>query len=210
MRKQMTEKYQQKTSGAMTYPEKGTLNRLIFKSPLIWWRMGLGPLMSHKALAGNRILVLTSWGRKSQLPRHTMLSYVSAGDKEYVCSGWGAKTDWYKNITANPFVTVQAGRKVYAAKARRVRDIDETTKIAQEMFETGGDSHFAAWLESFGINYDQQDMIDKLDRLFIVAFDPIEETGPPPMPADLKWTWGGIVLFAVGIWLVLKRCKRQN
>ena len=76
----MTEKYQQKASGSMTYPKKGTLNRLNFKSPLIWWRMGLGPLMSHQALAGNKMLVLTSWGRKSQLPRHTMLTYVSAGD----------------------------------------------------------------------------------------------------------------------------------
>ena len=172
--------------------------------------MGLGPLMSHQALAGNKMLVLTCWGRKSQLSRHTMLSYVSTGDKEYVSSGWGAKTDWYKNITANPFVTVQAGRKVTAAKARRVRDIDEFTKITHEMLVTGGDSHYVAWLESFGINYDQQDMIDKRDRLYIVAFDPSEETGPPPMAVDLKWIWGVIVLFVVGICVVLKGMKRRN
>ena len=67
------------------------------------------------------------------------------------------------------------------------------------MFETGGDSHFAAWLESFGINNDQQDVIDKRDRLYIVAFDLSEETGPPPMPAGLKWIGGVIVLLVVGI-----------
>ena len=56
--------------------------------------------------------------------------YVQGGER---------KQTGIKNITANPFVTVQAGRKIYAAKARRVRDIDETTKITQVMFETGGD-----------------------------------------------------------------------
>lgn len=67
------------------------------------------------------------------------------------------------------------------------------------MFETGGDLHFAAWLELFGINNDQQDVIDKRDRLYIVTFDLNEETGPPPMSVDLKWIWGVIVLFVVGI-----------
>lgn len=41
----MTSDFQQKANGAMTYPAKGTLNRLLFKSPLICWRMGLGQIM---------------------------------------------------------------------------------------------------------------------------------------------------------------------
>jgi deazaflavin-dependent oxidoreductase (nitroreductase family) len=200
----MTENDKQKASGAMTYPKKGTLTRLLFKSPLVLWRMGLGSILSHKALAGSKMLVLTSWGRKSQEPRHTMLSYVSAGEKEYVCSGWGAKTDWYKNIVVNPQVTVQVGRKIYGAKARRVQDIDEYTRIAQEMFETGGDTHFASWLESFGIDFSQQDMIDKKDRLYVVTFDKSEETSPPPMAVDLKWIWGVIVIILICTWLLVR------
>jgi deazaflavin-dependent oxidoreductase (nitroreductase family) len=138
------EDYRQEVAGSMTYPQRGTLNRVIFKVPLIWWRMGLGPLLSHEALAGNKMLVLTTWGRKSQSPRHTMLSFVVAGERIYVCSGWGAKSDWYKNILANPEVTLQVGRRVYSARARRVREIDEFQQIAQEMFATGGDTHFGS------------------------------------------------------------------
>ena len=197
----MSEHHNQKASGAMTYPKKGTLNRLLFKSPLIWWRMGLGTILSHQSLAGNKMLVLTSWGRKSHKPRHTMLTYVFVDESEYVCSGWGTRTDWYKNILTDPHVTVQVGRRIYGAKARRVQEIDEYTQIAQEMFETGGDTHFASWLESFGIEYDLQDMIDKRERLCLVAFDKNEEISPPPMPVDLKWIWGVMVLILICIWL---------
>ena len=133
-----------------------------------------------------------------------MLSFVSLDGREYVCSGWGAKTDWYKNILANPQVTVQVGQKIYSAKARRIQEIDEYTQIAQEMFATGGDTHFASWLESFGIEHNLQDMIAKKERLYLVAFDENKETSPPPMPVDLKWVWGVIVAILFIIWLVAR------
>jgi hypothetical protein len=96
------------------------------------------------------------------------------------------------------------GRKIYGAKARRVQDIDEYIRIAQEMFETGGDTHFASWLESFGIDFSQQDMIDKKDRLYVVTFDKSEETSPPPMAVDLKWIWGVIVIILICTWLLVR------
>ena len=147
------------------------------------------------------MLVLTSWGRKSHKPRHTMLSYALVGDREYVSSGWGMRTDWYKNILADPHVTVQVRGRVYSARARRVQDIDEYTEIAQEMLATGGDTHFMSWLESFGIEPNLQYMIDKRERLVLVAFDKSEENGPPPMPIDLKWIWGVMLFVLVSIWL---------
>lgn len=185
----------------MTYPEKGTLNRILFKSPLIWWRMGLGPILSHQALAGNKMLVMTSWGRKSQKPRHTMLSYVLAGEKVYVCSGWGKKSDWYKNIKTNPQVTLQVGREIFSAKARRIKEIDEFMQIIDEMLETGGDTHFESWLRSFGIECNKQDILNKWDRLYLIGFDQVNEIGPPPLPLNLKWIWGLIVVVIIVIWI---------
>jgi deazaflavin-dependent oxidoreductase (nitroreductase family) len=204
------EDYRQEVAGSMTYPQRGTLNRVIFKVPLIWWRMGLGPLLSHEALAGNKMLALTTWGRKSQSPRHTMLSFVVAGERIYVCSGWGAKSDWYKNILANPEVTLQVGRRVYSARARRVREIDEFQQIAQEMFATGGDTHFGSWLRSYGIEIDQQDMIEKGERLHLVAFDKSEGECPPPMRVDLKWIWGVIGLIPICVWLAMRKNTRKR
>jgi deazaflavin-dependent oxidoreductase (nitroreductase family) len=200
----MAEEHIQKTQGAMAYPRRGTWNRVLFKSPLIWWRMGLGPLMSHSAWGGNKMLVLTTWGRFSQKPRHTMLSYVSVDDRVYVCSGWGAKSDWYKNILVNPLVTICAGKKIYPAQARRVNDLDEYTKITEEMFKTGGDSHFEVWLDSFGIEHNKEDMIAKRDRLYLVGFDLSDEPGPPTLKIDLRWIWGVIVVLVFAFLILIR------
>ena len=201
--------YKQNTTGAMTYPAPGTFNRLLFKSPLIWWRMGLGPLLGHS------ILVVTTWGRKTHVPRYTMLSFTLLEEGQiYVGAGWGAYCDWYRNIQSDPHVTVQIGKRTFNAIARRVTEINEFRRAATRLFETGGDSHFRPYLESLGIEYDLEDMVAKRDRLYQIALDPIgEEEGmicPPPIEADLGWVWGVMAAsFAVG-WLVGKGGRRRH
>ena len=199
------EPFHQDASGAMTYPNRGTLNRLVFKFPLILWRMGLGPILSHPTLGGSKMLVLTSWGRKSQLPRHTMLSYIQLGDYLFVSSGWGARSDWIQNILVNPIVTVQVSGKMYAAKARRVNDLEEFSSLSRAIFESGGDTHFEAWLASYGIEPDLEDMIANRERLYLVALDANTENGPTPLPTDLLWVWGLIPLAVMLARLVKKR-----
>ncbi len=199
----MREEFKQEATGSMAYPKKGTLNRFAFKAPLILWRLGLGPLLSHPSLGGSRMLLLTTWGRKSKLPRHTMLSCVQLGDRVYVCSGWGPKTDWYRNIAANPSVTVQQGAQHFFANARRVQELSEFSEIAENIFRTGGDSHFEDWLVSLDIKYDPADMMEKRERVYYVAFDASEKTGPPPMPANLRWVWAAIAVAILGVWFTL-------
>jgi deazaflavin-dependent oxidoreductase (nitroreductase family) len=205
MEEVMTKEYRQDVSGTMTYPKRGTFWRVLYKIPQIQWRMGLGPYLSHESRGGSKMLVLTTWGRKSQKPRYTMLSYSSVGEKVFVCSGWGQKSDWYKNLAANPHVTIQVGSETLPAKARRVVEFEEFQQVVDEMFETGGDSHFIPWLKSYGINPNPQDMLEKRDRLYLITFDLIDEPGPPAMPADLKWVWGLILLLLVVVAMMLLR-----
>jgi deazaflavin-dependent oxidoreductase (nitroreductase family) len=150
---------------------------------------------------GSKMLALTTWGRKSSLPRHTILSYLLVDGKEVVASGWGARSDWVKNILVNPDVTLQIGRKVYSAKARHIQDLNEYSQVAREMCASGGDTHFEAWLESFGIQNDPVDMVAKRERLCLVAFDRCDAKGPQPLSADLIWVWGLIPL----VILLIKR-----
>jgi len=194
------DEYEQKTSGNMNYPSKGTFNRLLFKTPLFWWRTGFGPLLSHPALGGGKMLAITTLGRVSGLPRHTMLSYAAAGGKEYVLSGWGSRSDWVKNILANPLVTVQVGRRGYTAQAYRVEDREEFTMVADEMFRTGGDSHFKPWLESYGVRYDRDDLVAKRDRVTVFGFQPVDDPGPPPLASDLRWIWLLLAALVLAIW----------
>ncbi len=214
--------YKQDASGAMTYPDPGTLNRLLFKSPLIGWRMGLS------AILGPAMLVLTTWGRKTHLPRHTMLSYTPLPGCIYVGAGWGERCDWYQNLMVNPNVTVQVhskdvtgqnGEIVLHRVARRVTDEEEFRRVSKRLFETGGDSHFRPYLQSVGIDFDHEDMVAKRDRLYQVALDiqppePGTSTSlgafPPAMDIDLKWIWpvlGGA--FGLG-WLIGRLGRRRS
>ena len=90
-------------------PQKnvGPVFKWIFKLPILQYKLGLGWMI------GRYILLLTTTGRKSGLPRHTPLEYEydRAHDRYRIMAGWGGNTDWYRNLLADPHVTAQAGRR---------------------------------------------------------------------------------------------------
>lgn len=184
---------------AMAYPKKGSLNRLIYKLPLLLWRLGLGPYLSHPARGGKKMLVVTTRGRKSGLPRRTMLSYITNKNKNYVVSGWWLRADWVKNFHKDPLVTIQTWERIYSAHARRVEDIEELRGVAQALFGSGGDSHFDSWLEDLGIEPNLDDLLAKRERVFMIGFDPVDEDGPQPLLSDLLWIWAIIISFLLGL-----------
>jgi deazaflavin-dependent oxidoreductase (nitroreductase family) len=212
-----TDPYVQSAHGLMSYPAPGTLNRLLFRAPLFAWRMGMGNLL------GPHILVLTTWGRKSHLPRPIMLSYTPTPQRIYIGAGWGARCDWYRNLTANPRVTLQVwdeqvtglpGEAIIPALARRVTDEDEFRQVARRLFETGSDAYFRPWLQSLGIRYDVEDMVARRERVHQVALDLqpilpaaelIQAGYPPAMETDLRWVWAAMGLSFMLGWKLGKR-----
>lgn len=59
---------------------------------------GVGP--------GRVVLLLTTCGRRSGLPRVTPLQYEEIDGTYWVGSARGVQADWYRNIMANPHVEV--------------------------------------------------------------------------------------------------------
>ncbi|NIJ12473.1 deazaflavin-dependent oxidoreductase (nitroreductase family) [Saccharomonospora amisosensis] len=96
-------------------PPRGLL-RWAFRFPIQLYRLRLGRLL------GGRLLLLHHIGRVSGKPRRIVLEVVEhGGDGSYVVvSGFGPKADWYRNVLANPDVTVQVGGRTVAATARPV------------------------------------------------------------------------------------------
>lgn len=92
----------------------GKLLRFGLRLPILFYHLRLGWLL------GNRFLMLIHTGRKSGLPRQTVIEVVKH-DKEtntyYVVSGWGEKSDWYQNIRKMPKVTVQVRGRKFQTKA---------------------------------------------------------------------------------------------
>jgi deazaflavin-dependent oxidoreductase (nitroreductase family) len=80
------------------------------------YALGLGPLI------GRLILLLTTTGRKSGLPRTTALQYEEVDGAIYIASAKGTRADWYQNLVANPCVTVRVKSRQFAGRAQLVTD----------------------------------------------------------------------------------------
>ena len=89
------------------------------ESVITQFREGAGEVTSGPH-AGRKILLLTTVGAKSGAERITPLIYSMAGDRyEVVASKGGAPKhpDWYRNLRANPVVTVEVGAERFRATA---------------------------------------------------------------------------------------------
>ena len=70
---------------------------------------------------GTTVLILTTTGRSSGLPRSTPLIYRPDGDSYVVVASNGGAADhpqWYKNIQSDPQVGVQVLGDRFSARAR--------------------------------------------------------------------------------------------
>ena len=79
------------------------------------YRANLGWLLGHRGL------LLTHRGRKSGRVYQTVLEvirYDPATRESVVPSGWGERSDWYRNIKASPALEVQTGGERYAPEQR--------------------------------------------------------------------------------------------
>ncbi len=90
--------------------------RLIHLPPQLAYAVGLGPLI------GRVVLLLTTTGRKSGLPRVTPLQYEQVDNTIYVGAARGQKADWFRNIVANPYVQVQVQSQRFRGVAEPITD----------------------------------------------------------------------------------------
>lgn len=68
------------------------------------------------------VLLLTTTGRKSGLPRVTPLQYEEVDGAYYIASARGPEADWFKNILANSRVQVRIRDREFDALAEPVTD----------------------------------------------------------------------------------------
>ncbi|AWT52948.1 nitroreductase family deazaflavin-dependent oxidoreductase [Mycolicibacterium smegmatis] len=95
------------------HPPSG-LSKLLFRAPISMFRANLGWMF------GNRLLLLHHIGRVSGKNREVVLEVVEHDPQTgayTVASGWGPKAAWYRNVLAEPRVTIQVGRRTIAVTA---------------------------------------------------------------------------------------------
>ena len=99
------------------------LSKRLMRSPMLLYQLGWDPLLNWLPL-----LILTTKGRKTELPRYAVVEYRRHGSKYYIVSGWGATTDWHRNIQQDPRVTIQHGPHIYDALAQPVENPAEALR----------------------------------------------------------------------------------
>ncbi len=98
------------------------------KQPGLLWKimrwMNSRMIQNYKKGFGPQrmVLLLTTIGRKSGLPRVTPLQFEKIGDAYYVASARGKYSDWYRNLQQNTAVHVQVGNHESDGIAELVTD----------------------------------------------------------------------------------------
>jgi len=78
------------------------------------YQRGIGP--------ARVVMLLTTTGRKSGLPRITPLQFEESDGIYYLGSARGAAADWFQNIRANPRVQVQIRQRQFTGAAEAVTE----------------------------------------------------------------------------------------
>jgi deazaflavin-dependent oxidoreductase (nitroreductase family) len=104
-------------------PHQRWLTRPILRVPVLLYRLGLGARLEKVCL------ILTTTGRRTGRPHSVALDYVEADGRIYIFTGYGARSDWYRNVLAWPEVIVQLGRRRLRGRARPLEDLGERQRL---------------------------------------------------------------------------------
>lgn len=176
------------------------------RSMLLVWRLGLGRWLNSWPSVGGRIMVLTTIGRTSGLPRRTPLNYAIVDGDVYCLAGFGSISDWYRNIRANPMVEVWLPDGWWAGVSEVVTDDENRLPLLREVLIGSG---IVAPLA--GVN--PHTLTDNALAAATVNYQLIRvhrteaRTGTGG-PGDLAWIWSLSTL--ITLLLLAWRTRRRN
>lgn len=136
---------------------KGWALRL-YRVPIFLYRIGLGGLL------GKRFILLNHVGRKSGSIRRAVLEVVryDPGLNEFViASGFGERSQWYKNLMLHPQIQIQTGWDQHCVMATRIPPV----KAELEMIDYGHRNPKAASMVAGLIGYTHSGSDDDLRDL---------------------------------------------
>jgi deazaflavin-dependent oxidoreductase (nitroreductase family) len=192
----LTDTYRQKDQGFLTYPAHGW-RKAMFQWPVQLWRLGLGPILGHN------MVLISHTGRKTGLPRRTMTELHVVDGHQYAPSGFGRRSQWYRNIEVDPRVTIQTASGAQSASAVRVTDDDELLALL-DLSHPINRLMTEKFLASLEIDPRPEDILAKKERIYYLRFDPTTEPTPPPLPADLVWLWPVGLAVLIIVWLLAR------
>ncbi|MAS36593.1 MAG: hypothetical protein CL610_21490 [Anaerolineaceae bacterium] len=178
-------------------PYPAGLSRSLVRLPIWLYRLGFGWLMGRLGL-----MVLTTWGRNSGLPRHTAIEYRVHGSKIYIVSAWGRRPNWYRNLIEQPVVRVRMGGRVCSGRAEVISDAGEALRVLYLFRKRAPfiyDPILAYLSDHQSVN--SRTLPNVSHKFTIVRISPSDNVvGPPTVQPDLRWIWPLGALMLTGMW----------
>ena len=147
-------------------PPKG-LKLKLFRAPIYIYHLKLGFLF------GERFIHLKHWGRISQTLKETVIEVVDqdkAKRKIYSASGFGEKSQWFKNISINNNVFITVKNRQYNAVARVLSE-QEAERVLLRYADTHPKSiKGVARLSGYEMDGTENDVIEFSKLVKIVEF----------------------------------------
>ena len=97
--------------------------------PQFFYAIGLGPLY------GRLVLLLTTKGRNTGLPRVTPMQYEEIKGDIYIGSARGSRADWFKNIQADPNVKVRVRSREFQGIGEPITDPSRVADFLEYRFK---------------------------------------------------------------------------
>jgi len=154
---------------------------------MLMWRLGLGAWVNAWPEVGGRIMVITHTGRKTGIRRRTPVNYTIADGEIYCTAGFGSKSDWYRNIIANPEVEVWLPNGWWAGVAEEVTDPDTWIPLLRQVLIDSGFAARAAGIDPVNMTNQELEAVTADYRLIHIRRT--EARTGPGGPGDLAWVW---------------------
>jgi deazaflavin-dependent oxidoreductase (nitroreductase family) len=116
-------------------------------------RAGLGAWLSTPI--GGAMVLLRIRGRRSGVVREVPLNYVVAEGSLWVLAGFGPRTEWYRNLLADPSVEAVLPGRVIAGRATEVRDPAVRRRIMPAIMRSTIGPSMASGVNPFRITEDE-------------------------------------------------------
>jgi deazaflavin-dependent oxidoreductase (nitroreductase family) len=146
--------------------------RKIKRPPQVAYALGLGWLI------GRLVLLLTTTGRKTGLPRVTPLQYEEVDGVIYIGSACGQQADWYKNILADLHVRVQVKNRRFAGVAETSTDPQQIADFLQLRLQRHPRMIAAMFrIEGLPAKPDRGELLHYAEHLALVTIKPLVGKG---------------------------------
>ena len=160
--------------------------KYVNQAMVLMWRFGLGSWGNQADLTG-QIMVLTQSGRKSGHRRRTPVNYALYNGDIYCTAGFGANSDWYRNVVANPQVEVWLPEGWWAGLAEDVTGNPEHIHLIRLVLIASG---FAATSSGvFPLTMSDEELEAATAGYRLVRIRRIAARTGPGGPGDLAWVW---------------------